>query len=1087
VALETVIARVLEKSGGTDRLLLFVHQFEELFNKSTDEDRRSFVSMLLRTLARAPLTVLIALRASFYTYTIESSRELSDHIERGLVNLGPPTREELRRAVLEPARRVAISFEAGLVERILDDLEGEPGNLSLLEFALTRLWDKRQDRVLTHAAYDEVRTVAGAIAQRAEEVFQSLSPERQLQARRVFTRLWALSGPDGREDTRQRSVTAELGQAYWPVIKALADARLVVTGIDAATGLDTVEIAHDALNRDWERLKSWLAEDRDFLLWRARLREGVAYWESTGAGEVELLRGRPLEEARGWRERRAEELTSREVEFIHQSARFLERELVRTVKRRGWLLFGSAAVTAVVLALGAASVLFVAMHAFSAMPTPEAENALRRALSDSRIRRVLRGHTNVITSLAVSAGGERTATGRLLRELGGHAPVRSALFSPDGQRVVALGQDGVARGWDVGSGTMVLETRGPVDAAVIAAWSPDARLLLSTGADGAARLWNVESGRAIGLPFVSTGGVLSVAVSHDGSMATTGGADGVAALWETGNGTVMGRLQNAGSGVIALAFSPDSRLLAVGFMDGSIRLWNTRSRESSVAPDGHAAAVTRIVFGPDGTRLASGGHDNSVAIWDAADGKSLKPLHRLIRHTDSVYDLAFSADGRLLASAGYDGIGMVWDVGTGRGITELRGHTDALSGVLFSPDRSSAEIKVITISRDRSARVWAAVTGQDWSALRGHVGAVAAVAFSPDGSHVVTAGADNSARIWSLGTRQTEQSLRGHRDSLEVARFSPDGSVVVTASRDATAQVWDASTGRQLAVLRGHADSLRDARFSPDGRRIVTASNDATARVWDASSGNPRPPLPAGHADRVYAAVFSPDGRLVATGSADRSAMIWDLVSGSVLPLKGHRDGVRHVAFSPDGRHVATASDDGTARVWQSESGTLVGELKGHEAPVGSVEFSRDGKWLVTASWDGTARIWDATSHVLRHALKRHRGKLSAAVFSPDGKWVATGGWDSTGYIWNAATGEVARDLSGHHDRILGVAFSPDGRLVATASRDETVRLWAVDAGTGGDAYACNACAPTAELLAIAKRQVTRELSSLERKEYLGE
>ena len=1137
VALEAVISRALEKSGGTDRLLLVVDQFEELFNRAADTDRETLVSMLLAVLGRAPVTVLITLRASFYPHIIESNRALSDYLERGVVNLGPPTREELREAIVEPARRVALELESGLVERILDDLEDTPGQFSLLEFALTRLWDKRRDRVLTHVAYDEIHTVAGAVAQRAEEVYQGLSSERQTQARHLFTRLWAPSGANSGKDGRQRATVPELGQTYWPVIKALADARLVVTASDAATGVDTVEVAHDGLIRDWDRLKGWLAEDRDFLLWRSRMRESIADWETAGAGDAALLRGRLLEEARAWNERRAADLTRREIDFIRESELLVGRELAGKIKGRNRWLAGTIAFAVIVAVLMLVSVrewqraegqrqqlnsqhlasqameqlpvdpetgLLLAIQAIEAKPTLEAQDALRHTLEQSRVRRVLVGHSNLITALDVSADGKLLATGSTDRDvrvwdmttgkpmwtMTGSAAVLDVLIGRDGKRVFAIGRDGVARAWDVESGKAIFETRGPAGAVTNALWSPDGSVVLAIAPDRQARLWRAESGRAIGLPLVENGGVSAIAMSEDASMAATGGADGGAALWNAADGALIGRIGHigdSGSRVSALAFNPDGRSLAVGAIDGSIRLWNTRGREVPIPQAGHRAAVTRVLFSPDGAVLASAGQDNAAVLWDVRDAKSLRAPRMLSRHADTVDHLAFSTDGRMLATASRDQTAIIWDVATGGSISELRGHTDSLSGVQFSPDRSSVEMRVITVSRDRSARVWAAVTGQDWTVLRGHAGEVTTVAFSPDGTRVLTAGSDNLARIWSVATRQTEHVLSGHRDSLEVARFSPDGTRAVTGSRGLTARVWNIATGETDFVLEGHTDALRDARFSPDGGHIVTAGNDGTARIWDARNGKPRLPVLAGHADRVYTAVFSPDSRQVATGSADRTAKIWDLVSGRVLSLTGHKDGVRSVAFSADGKLLATASDDGTSRVWQVDSGALAVELKGHEEHVRTVEFSPDGRSLVTASWDGTARIWDSATGAPRHTLKRHRSNLSAAGFSPDGKLVASAGWDASAYIWNAQTGEIVRELSGHNERVLGIAFSPDGKLVATASRDGTARLWASDFTVAGDAFPCGSCGAIDKVLGLARTRVTRGLTAHEQKQFLGE
>ena len=143
VYLENAVERLLAKSEGTDRLMLVADQFEELFTLTTKTGRKPFVEALLQALDRAPLSLMLILRADFYGHAIALSRDLSDRMEQGVVNLGPMTQEELERAIVKPARRVALTFEPGLVRRILDDVGEEPGNLPLLEFALTELWAQR--------------------------------------------------------------------------------------------------------------------------------------------------------------------------------------------------------------------------------------------------------------------------------------------------------------------------------------------------------------------------------------------------------------------------------------------------------------------------------------------------------------------------------------------------------------------------------------------------------------------------------------------------------------------------------------------------------------------------------------------------------------------------------------------------------------------------------------------------------------------------------------------------------------------------------------------------------------------------------
>jgi serine/threonine protein kinase/TPR repeat protein len=247
-----------------------------------------------------------------------------------------------------------------------------------------------------------------------------------------------------------------------------------------------------------------------------------------------------------------------------------------------------------------------------------------------------------------------------------------------------------------------------------------------------------------------------------------------------------------------------------------------------------------------------------------------------------------------------------------------------------------------------------------FAVLSGHDDIVTSAAFSPDGTRIVTASRDQTARVWSAQTGAELGVLRGHSDTVQSAAYSPDGTRIVTASGDKTARIWDAQLGVQLAVLSGHSASIRSAAYSPDGTRIITASHDKTARIWDARTGAQLAVL-EGHLDRVESAAYSPDGRRIVTASADKTARIWDARTGArIAVLAGHGYSVWSAAFSPDGTRVLSASNDTTARVWDVRTGRQLLLLSGHGDAVRSAAYSFDGTRIVTASDDKTARVWDA-------------------------------------------------------------------------------------------------------------------------------
>ena len=186
IDLETVVESALEQQPGTDRFLLLVDQWEELYTVVANaEEVTNFVHLLLDATERAPLTLVSTMRGDFYGHAI-ADRALAERLQDGVVNLSTMTRSELSLAVVEPAAAVGLTFEPGLDARILDDVGNEPGNLPLLEFVLDELWSRRSGDTITQDSYDAIGGLTGAIAQRAEEV---LKPEDLAIAQAVFLRL----------------------------------------------------------------------------------------------------------------------------------------------------------------------------------------------------------------------------------------------------------------------------------------------------------------------------------------------------------------------------------------------------------------------------------------------------------------------------------------------------------------------------------------------------------------------------------------------------------------------------------------------------------------------------------------------------------------------------------------------------------------------------------------------------------------------------------------------------------------------------------------------------------------------------------
>jgi len=359
-ALSLVARRVLAQNN-KKHLLLVIDQFEEVFTQSRQDDERSaFIENLLHALDPAnaqPITILLTLRADFY-----SQLAFQDHL-RELVSqnqefIGAMSRDELKRAILLPAALGNWKVQEGLVEVILDDLGSEPGALPLLSHALLETWKRRRGRVLTVSGYTAAGGVRGAIAQTAETVFrQRLSIEQQPIARMIFIKL-AEMGEDSL-DTRRRAAFSELitrstdTSTIDAVLSILTDARLVTTGTLEPGDTRVVEVAHEALIREWPTLRDWLNQNREGLILHRQLTEDTNDWLKLGRDTGALYRGVRLKQTLDWVKTNNDLISLAEQEFLDASQKTARKEADQTQRlMRARLIQAVLIIVLVVVILG---------------------------------------------------------------------------------------------------------------------------------------------------------------------------------------------------------------------------------------------------------------------------------------------------------------------------------------------------------------------------------------------------------------------------------------------------------------------------------------------------------------------------------------------------------------------------------------------------------------------------------------------------------------------------------------------------------------------------------------------------------------
>ena len=406
------LAEALDALPADERLLLAVDQLEELFTACRSEaERAAFADTLARAAAdpEGRAVVVVALRADFYG-RFAAYPGLAELLGANHVLVGPMQASELRRAVELPAGRVGLRVEPELADALVDDVEGEPGALPLLSTALLELWQKRQDNALTLAAYRESGGVHGAVARLAEGTYARIPDERKPLVRAIMLRL--VGEGEGDAPVRRRAPLAELdlerNEDVADVLATLADSRLVTVGEGS------VEVAHEALLREWPRLREWIEEDAEGRRLRRHITQAATEWDAAGRDQGELYRGARLAAALDWTADHALDLNELEREFVTESREASEQETKRarrTNRRLRALLAG----VAVLLAAAVAGGIFAVIQRGEARDAETAQLAQRlgaQALVEEDLDRSL-----LLARQAVAIDDSPQTRGYLLADL----------------------------------------------------------------------------------------------------------------------------------------------------------------------------------------------------------------------------------------------------------------------------------------------------------------------------------------------------------------------------------------------------------------------------------------------------------------------------------------------------------------------------------------------------------------------------------------------------------------------------------------------------------------------------------------------
>ena len=1026
------LAEALDTLPANARLLLAVDQLEELFTACrSDAERAGFAETLARAAAdpEGRAVVLVALRADFYG-RFAAYPGLAELLGANHVLVAPMQSSELRRVVELPAGRVGLRVESELVDALVDDVEGAPGALPLLSTALLELWQKRQDSALTVTAYRESGGVHGAVARLAEGTYARIPDGRKQLVRAIMLRL--VGEGEGEAPVRRRAPLAELDLErsgdVADVLATLADSRLVTVSVG------DVEVAHEALLREWPRLREWIEEDTEGRRLRRHITQAATGWEAAGRDQGELYRGARLAAALDWTADHSLDVNELEREFVTESREASDKETkrVRRTNRRLRILLAG---VAVLLGAAVAGGIFAAVQRIEARHAETGQLAQRlgaQALVDEDLDRSL-----LLARQAVAIDDSPQTRGYLLAALrrspaaigimhGQGNVLRGIAISPDGRTLAVGGSDEVLF-FDARTYEQVRDPL-PMEGLESLAYSPDGRTL-AVGGDHIVRL--IDAGTREQLAETAVGGVAErMTFTKDGSQLVVlfmpGDAQGL------GEANAQITIRNAaGLEPIGLPIEPES------FVGGYV---------------GFYPASPQFVLTAHDRSLVTASEDGELAWWDLRSGKKT----RTKEIATGLHALALSRDG-LTAAVGIDhGIQLV-DLRAGTVRRAIGGFKGRPNWVLFSPDRKT----VVSTSLDKTVTLWDVESARPLETLHGHSNSVQQPVFSPDGTTLYTVSHDGTAIAWDLtGDRRLGRPFRFTHDRRfstsgydgHPGEFSPDGRLIAVGLKEEGIALWDSSrlipTGAPLRATGGEVKTLA---FSPNGRTLAAVTARGSLTLWDVGSRSRlHGPLSAGEGALLVGVEFSPEGRTLATAS-DLGVTLWDAATGASLGGIGNGRDAHDLSFGNDGALIASARPShGGAEVWDVASRTSVANLDGTPFTELSVALSPDGRILAVGGFDPVVRLWDVRTRKLVHELDQGGNGAFTLEFSPDGLTLAVSGFEPVATLWDVATGtQIGPQLTSGNRRTM-IDLSPDGRRLLETHGNGEGAVWDVDPESWG-------------------------------------